>query len=83
MEGEVSHGVLQGSVLAAVQLRIYSMIQRMHIKFSDSMNPRGNKSTAEVKIFSTKKEINFVGKGVCVCGTPTRMHPIMDKMKIL
>lgn len=62
MEGEVSHRVLQGSVLAAIQLRIYSMIQRMHIKFSDSMNPRGNKSTAEVKIFSTKKEINFVGK---------------------
>lgn len=51
------HGVLRGSVLAAVHFSIYSMIQRMHIKFADGKNLEGNESIAKDNIILTKMEM--------------------------
>lgn len=44
MDRDVSHRVLQGSVLAATQFRIYFMIQVLYIKFTDGKNLGGNES---------------------------------------
>lgn len=56
------HGVLWGSVLAAIHFSIYSMIQRMHIKFADGKNLEGNESIAKDKIILTKMEMRSVIK---------------------
>lgn len=51
------HGVLRGSVLAAIHFSIYSMIQRTHIKFADGKNLEGYGSIAKDKIILTKMEM--------------------------
>lgn len=74
-EGRVTW-VHQGSVLAAIHSSIYSMIQRVHIKFTDGKNLEGNETIAKEKIVWTKKENNVWEK-------ENRMHPNRDKLKIL
>lgn len=52
------------------------MIQRVHIKFTDSKNLAGNEAIAKEKILWTKEGNNVWRK-------ENRMHPNRDKLKIL
>lgn len=55
---------------------INSMIQKVHIKFTEGMNLEGNEPIAKEKILWTKEENNVWGK-------ENRMHLNRDKFKIV
>lgn len=77
MDRDVSHRVLQGSVLAAMQFRIYFMIQVLYIKFTDGNNLGRNESIGKDKNIPTKNGNKAWGR------KRNRMQHNKDKLKIL
>lgn len=77
MDRDVSHRILQGSVLAAAQFRIYFMIQVLYIKFRDCKNLGGNESIGKDQNIPNKNGNKAWGRRT------SRMQLNRDKLRIL